>query len=142
MPVFPKGAELPPIALATVTPSLLPTDRAEEPSLTLPLPGVGSLGVLEVDDGVRELPQVTTVPVLLLLAGVAKGDEVVMGRVEELRDLLEEIERCCWRVPVREALLLELGKGLPATISRRRGDGVPFSAKKKKVKIHVGKYSI
>lgn len=135
MPGFPKGVELPPIALVTVTPSLLPTDRAEESSLTLPLSGVGSLGVLEMDDGVRELLQVTMVPVLLLLAGVAKGDEVAMGRLEELRDPLEEIERCCWRVPVGEALLQELDQGLPATISRGRGDGVPLSAKKKKLKM-------
>lgn len=74
-------------------------------------------------------PAVPLVPAIKpLLSGVAIEDGVARGRVEELLDPLEEIERCRGSRPAADALPLELDEGLPATTSRKRGDGVPCSA--------------
>lgn len=77
----------------------------------------------EEDDGTPGLwqPAILLVPAILgLLSGVA---------TEELPDPLEELGRCRGSRPATDAVLLELDEGLPATISRRPGDGVLLSAK-------------
>lgn len=114
----PEGVVPPPSLLASPTPT---------PSLAAPPPGVEDPSNPEDEDSGRgsRRPGV----LLLLLAGVASGDGVAGCRVEALLDPLEEIERCRGRRSVGDGLLLELDEGLPDTISSRRGDAVPLSAR-------------
>lgn len=126
VPLRPNDAVLPSFATR-----LVPT-----PSLPVLLPGVEYSIVPELGEEEEDgMPGPWRSAILLvraitvLLSGVATGDGVARGRVEELLDPLEELGRCRGTRPAADALLLELDEGLPATISRRPGDVVPLSAK-------------
>lgn len=119
LPVRPEGA-------APLSPSL-PASPTPPPPLAIPPPGVENPSFPEDEDDGRGSRR--SAGLLLFLAGVASGDGVVGGRVDKLLDPLEEIDRCRGRRPLGNALLFELDEGFPATISRRRGDDVPLSAR-------------
>lgn len=108
-----------------IPPPSLPASPTTTPPLTILRLGVEDSSIPEDEDGGRASRRPGVL--LLLLAGVANGDGVARGRVEALLDPLEEVERCRGRRPVGDALLLELDKGLPATVSSRRGGDVPLS---------------